>query len=81
MTYWVEHGLLLSIPFYLLLSRGSPYTVASNTELASWTSLSYGAWGFYHYLFLQPLALISLGNLNRYFWHTLNGFISEINKS
>jgi len=64
MTYWVEHGLLLSIPFYLLLSRGSPYNVASNTELASWTSLSYGAWGFYHYLFLQPLALISLGNLN-----------------
>jgi len=65
LTYWVEHAFLLGIPFYLLCSRHTPYTVpATSLDILSWTSLSYGVWGVYHYFFLQPLALISLANLN-----------------
>lgn len=65
LTYWVEHALLLIIPFYLLASQHTLYTVpATLREVFSWTALSYGVWGIYHYFILQPLALVSLANLN-----------------
>lgn len=61
-TYWVEHILLLTIPIFLLTQYSVP--IKSFRELMNWSLLSYGIWGLYHYLFLQPLALLTLGNLN-----------------
>lgn len=62
LTYWLEHALLLTVPVYLLRH----YTVPTKSfrELVSWSLLAYGVWGLYHYLFLQPLALLTYGNLN-----------------
>ena len=61
-TYWVEHALLLIIPFYLL-RQGGYFSVEPMTDLA-WVLMSYGAWGFYHWGFLDPLALLTWGNVN-----------------
>ena len=62
LTYWVEHAFLLLVPAYLLRH----YTVPKITlkEMCSWALMAYGIWGIYHYMFLQPLAILSLGNLN-----------------
>ena len=30
----------------------------------NWSFIAYGVWGLYHYIFLQPLAFLTLGNLN-----------------
>jgi len=62
LTYWLEHALLLTVPIYLLRHYTVP--VKSFRELISWSLLAYGVWGLYHYLFLQPLALLTYGNLN-----------------
>jgi len=63
-VYWIEHGLLLSIPVFLL--KFTDLTVPSKTwqDLVGWGLLSYGIWGLFHFLFLQPLASMSLANLN-----------------
>lgn len=46
-TYWLEHVLLIIIPFYLL-RQGGYYTVEPLTDLA-WPAMTYGAWALYHY--------------------------------
>lgn len=61
-TYWIEHVLLLTIPIYLLSHYSVP--IKSFRELVNWSLIAYGVWGLYHYIFLQPLALLTLGNLN-----------------
>lgn len=61
-TYWIEHVLLLVIPIYLLRHYSVP--TKSLRELMNWSFIAYGVWGLYHYVFLQPLALLTLGNLN-----------------
>lgn len=61
-TYWVEHALLLIIPFYLL-RQGGYFTVEPFKDLA-WVFMSYGIWGLYHWGFLDPLAIFTLGNVN-----------------
>jgi len=61
-TYWIEHILLLTIPIFLIKHYSVP--MKSFRELMNWTLLSYGIWGMYNFVFLQPLAILTLGNLN-----------------
>jgi len=61
-TYWIEHILLLTIPIFLIKHYSVP--TKSFRELFNWSLMSYGIWGMYNFVFLQPLAMITLGNLN-----------------
>jgi len=61
-TYWVEHVLLLTIPIFLLKHYSVPGKGLG--ELMNWSLMSYGIWGIYNFIFLQPLAMVTLGNLN-----------------
>ena len=42
------------------------YSVPVNRvgELFNWTLMSYGIWGMFNIVFLQPLSMLTLGNLN-----------------
>ncbi len=62
-TYWLEHALLLLTPLYLLRRGGANFTVEAFGDL-SWALMAYGAWGVYHFGFMEPLSVTSLANLN-----------------
>lgn len=63
-TYWIEHALLLGIPAYLL--KGTSLTVPAQSwrNFFGWGMIAYAVWGIFHFLFLQPLASITMANLN-----------------
>ena len=64
-TYWIEHALLLSIPLWCL--KYTDLTVPSKSkwlDYLGWGLMAYGIWGLFHFLFLQPLATLTLANLN-----------------
>ena len=63
-TYWIEHAFLLGIPIYLLKSTDLSVPSKSWVDFFGWGLLAYGIWGLFHFLFLQPLATISMANLN-----------------
>nr|XP_054933540.1 transmembrane protein 164-like isoform X2 [Dermacentor andersoni] len=61
-VYWVQHGLMLAVPCYLMRLGG----VFSTEPLAdlSWGLLSLALQYLYHFLVLQSLALVTEVNLN-----------------
>ncbi|KAH6940357.1 hypothetical protein HPB50_026977 [Hyalomma asiaticum] len=61
-VYWVQHGLMLAVPCYLMRLGG----VFSTEPLAdlSWVLLSLALQYLYHFLVLQALALVTEVNLN-----------------
>lgn len=61
-VYWMEHFLLLTIPFALL----RVYTVPkySFSEWLNWGLMAYGIWGMFHFFFLLPIAMWTQANLN-----------------
>lgn len=61
-VYWLQHGLMLAVPCYLLRLGG----VFSTEALAdpSWAVLSLALQYLYHFLILQGLALATQVNLN-----------------
>ena len=61
--FQLEHALLLLIPAFLLNTN---LTVPSKTwpDTLGWGLLSYGIWGLFHFLFLQPISSLTLANLN-----------------
>jgi hypothetical protein len=61
-TYYIQHILMLVIPFYLLRC-GGVYTTEGYGDF-SWTILTLGLLFIYHWLPLQYLALKSLVNLS-----------------
>lgn len=61
-TYWIEHILLLTIPIFLIRHYSVPVNRVG--ELFNWTLMSYGIWGMFNIVFLQPLSMLTLGNLN-----------------
>jgi hypothetical protein len=63
-TFWLEHALLLGIPVFLLKFTYLTVPSASFKDTLGWGLMAYGIWGAFHFLFLQPVALISMGNLN-----------------
>ncbi|KAH7965227.1 hypothetical protein HPB49_004772 [Dermacentor silvarum] len=60
-VYWVQHGLMLAVPCYLMRLGG----VFSTEPLAdlSWGLLSLALQYLYHFLVLQALALVRLANI------------------
>ena len=64
-TYWIEHVLLLGIPIWCL--KFTDLTVPSKTnwiDYFGWGLMAYGVWGLFHFIVLQPLATLTLANLN-----------------
>lgn len=64
-TYWIEHVLLLGIPIWCL--KCTDLTVPSKTkwlDYLGWGLMAYGIWGLFHFIFLQPLAILTYANLN-----------------
>lgn len=63
-SYWIQHILMLVIPFYLLRTgmKGA-YTVEAVKDF-SWTFLTMGLLFFYHFLLLHILGVITQVNLN-----------------
>lgn len=63
-TYWIEHALLLIIPVFLLKFAKLTVPSSSLADSVGWGLMSYGIWGAFHFVFLQPLASLSMANLN-----------------
>lgn len=63
LTYWLEHFFLLAIPIFLL-KMGVPVPQNSLKDQLGWGFISYGAWGLFHFLFLQPIGILTLANVN-----------------
>ncbi|CAM1310816.1 TMEM164 (predicted) [Pycnogonum litorale] len=61
-VYWLQHGMMLIIPFYFLRLRGV-YTVERLDDF-SWNFFTLGINYFYHMVLLQILGIISEVNLN-----------------
>jgi hypothetical protein len=61
-TYYLQHILMLVVPFYLMRS-GGVYVAEAYSDF-SWTMLTMGLLFIYHWLPLQSLALMSLVNLS-----------------
>lgn len=63
-VYFLQHGLMLIIPFYLLRTgMGGVYTVEPLSDF-SWAFQTCGLLFFYHFLLLQGLGLVTQVNLN-----------------
>jgi len=63
-TYWIEHALLLLIPFWLLKCSNMTVPASSWSDNIGWGLISYAMWGLFHFLCLQPIASVTLANLN-----------------
>lgn len=61
-VYYIQHILMLVIPFYLI-RQGGVYSPESFSNF-SWASLSIGLLFVYHFTLMQSLAMLSLVNLN-----------------
>ncbi|XP_064456184.1 transmembrane protein 164-like isoform X2 [Ornithodoros turicata] len=63
-TYWLQHSLMLVIPFYLLRTGvGAVFTTEALGDL-SWAVMCTGVQYLYHFTFLQSLGLLTEVNLN-----------------
>lgn len=63
-TYWIQHALMLVIPFYLLRTGvGGVFTTEALGD-PSWALMSVALQYLYHFLFLQGLGLVTEVNLN-----------------
>lgn len=63
-SYWIQHILMLIIPFYLLRTgMNGAYTVESLKDF-SWTVMTLGFLFLYHFLLLQILGIVTQVNLN-----------------
>lgn len=60
--YWIQHGLMCIIPYYLL-RVGGVYNVGPLTDF-NWELFSYCINLLYHFLVLQPIAIPAQVNLN-----------------
>ncbi|XP_066600475.1 transmembrane protein 164 isoform X2 [Prorops nasuta] len=60
--YYIQHGLMLIIPYYLL-GIGGVYTVEPLSDI-SWSVFSYGINTAYHFWILQFLGVLSQVNLS-----------------
>lgn len=56
-TYWLQHGLMLIVPFYLL-RLGGVYTVEP-IKTIQWNVLAYSLLVAYHFTVLQGVSLVS----------------------
>lgn len=61
-TYYLQHFLMLVVPYYLMRS-GGPFTVETMGDF-TWVIFTLGVLFIYHWLPLQLLAMLSLVNLN-----------------
>ncbi|ESO09742.1 hypothetical protein HELRODRAFT_183886 [Helobdella robusta] len=61
-TYWAQHLLLLFIPFYLM-SLGGAYSVEDFADM-TWSVFALSIQMIYHFIFLQPISLVTGINLN-----------------
>ncbi|KAL3282669.1 hypothetical protein HHI36_005844 [Cryptolaemus montrouzieri] len=60
--YWIQHGMMFVVPYYLLFIRG-PYIVEELSDI-SWNAFSYSINLFYHFGVLQTMAIPTEVNLN-----------------
>lgn len=61
-VYWIQHALMVIIPIYLLRTGGVYNMEAVNDY--TWNTISYSVNIFYHFVFLQIVAIPSQVNLN-----------------
>lgn len=60
--YWIQHGLMFVVPYYLL-RLGGVYNVEEISDF-SWSAVSYSLNVFYHFVVLQIIAVPTMVNLN-----------------
>ncbi|XP_044267359.1 transmembrane protein 164 [Tribolium madens] len=60
--YWIQHGMMFVVPYYLL-RLGGVYNVEKFSDL-SWNAFSYSINVIYHFVFLQTIAIPTEVNLN-----------------
>ncbi|OAF64475.1 hypothetical protein A3Q56_07813 [Intoshia linei] len=61
-TYYIQHVLILVIPYYLM-RLGGIYTPEPLNDF-SWALMTFSLMMLYHFVILQPLAMITYFNLN-----------------
>lgn len=62
-TYYLEHVLLLVIPLYLIMFGGPSFKPEPFMDLG-YSFFSYASFGVFNFAMLQPLAEVTLANLN-----------------
>ncbi|GJQ70019.1 hypothetical protein Trydic_g22510 [Trypoxylus dichotomus] len=60
--YWIQHGMMFVVPYYLL-RLGGVYNVEEFSDF-SWNALSYSINIIYHFVILQTIAIPTEVNLN-----------------
>ncbi|KAK9869642.1 hypothetical protein WA026_003389 [Henosepilachna vigintioctopunctata] len=60
--YWIQHGLMFVVPYYLLFIRG-PYKAEAISDI-TWNTMSYSINMLYHFAFLQVISIPTEVNLN-----------------
>jgi len=60
--YWIQHFMILVVPFYLL-RHGGQFNLEPLTDWG-WALWAYSLQCLYHWLFLQPMGLLIEANLN-----------------
>lgn len=60
--YWIQHLMILVVPFYLL-RLGGQYSLEPRSD-CGWALLAYSIQGLYHWLVLQPIGIGLSTNLN-----------------
>jgi len=60
--YWIQHGMILIIPFYLL-RLGGQYNLEPLNDWG-WAMFAFSVQTLYHWLLLQPVGLLYESNLN-----------------
>ncbi|CAH0557557.1 unnamed protein product [Brassicogethes aeneus] len=60
--YWIQHGLMFIVPYYLL-RLGGTYNIEPLSDI-SWNALSYSINLIYHFAVLQAIAIPTEVNLN-----------------
>lgn len=62
-TYWIQHVLLLVVPFYLLLGDKTHNYVAYKPFDMIWLLRAYLAWAAWHWIVLQGVGYLTLANV------------------
>jgi len=70
-VYWIQHGLIMVIPVFLMISNHHEHWSHSSLTLKDvlrselpWSMLSLAILSLYHWIVLQPIGLMTLVNLN-----------------
>ena len=62
-TYWLQHGLLLFVPFYMVARQRDAYPYNGNDGFWAWVCMSFGVWSAWHWVVMQGVSVVTQVNI------------------